>query len=216
MANSFIQGGIQKPGSIWGPSQGNTALDSVRATVGVGCTVKRLGGGLTVNTPKYRSRPQTILDFPWQVTITVSGGSSFATVNKKSDLLLSLKPNDNITVTGLGSPFPFIPGNDLIWIYMVVASQTVTSATIQSYGQGNSGFNPTLNAWDNSGGYVQDDGGTPPDQIAANVMIFESYTDGLGNVVNKQQANTHFVIKNMCIDGQPAQFVQPSPYGRYQ
>lgn len=163
--------------------------------------------------PSFECNPPRL--FPFQVTIRrIDAGTYQAKINYNSDLLLSLKPSDNLPISGLDTWFPLI-ANDVIWIYIVVSNQTAVSAKIQSYGQGDGGFNPTLAAWDDDGGYVQDDGGSPPNQIAANVMLGWSTPDASGAPRFVQVASTHFVVKSMCIDGRPAQFVQPSPYGKY-
>jgi hypothetical protein len=158
---------------------------------------------------------------PWQVTMRPdpdNPGQFQAMVNVNSDLLNSLCPNDWTAVTGLGSWFPLI-ANDVIWIYIIVAGSsgyfTVTSGTIQSYGMGNSGFNPSLYAWDNTGGYVQNDGGSPPNQIAANVMIAYTQPDTNGNPYLFQACSTHLMMRNLNIDGEAAIFPLPSPYRRY-
>lgn len=80
MARSFIQGGISKPGSIWGPDQTPSALDSSRAVSAVGANVTRIGGGVSLFVP--RSRLAAIQQFPLQTVIAITG-------------------TDNITTTGI-------------------------------------------------------------------------------------------------------------------
>jgi hypothetical protein len=73
MARSFIQGGISKPGSIWGPSQENIALDSSRGINAVGGFLKRIGGGLSILIPP-NSTSSGIL-YPFQISIkNIDGG----------------------------------------------------------------------------------------------------------------------------------------------
>lgn len=130
-------------------------------------------------------------------------------------LLKSLKPSDILTIPNLKTWLPFI-ANDVIWIYLTIAAGVVTAATIQSYGNGNAGFNPTLNVWDNTGGYVQDDGTTPPsgpNQIALNILIATGSTDAVP-IVN-QKVNTNLLLVNDCISGKAAIVATPSPYGGY-
>lgn len=157
-------------------------------------------GGSTPFFVTKRANP----DSPGQFQAMVSSG----------DLLKSLQPSDNLTITGLNSWFPLI-ANDVIWIYIVIDSYAAQSATIQSYGLGNNGFDPTTEAWDNEGGFVQDDAGTPPSQIAANCMIAESVPDAKGNPSITQKLFSNLIMTNCFLVFEPAIFPLPSPYGRY-
>lgn len=127
-----------------------------------------------------------------------------AMVNPDSTLMLSNKPNDNLAITGLGTWFNFI-ANDVVALYIIVATYAATSATIQSYGVGNTTFDPTLSAWqpsDNS--YVFDDAGTPPSQIGINILLGYSTPDSLGKPYFVQAQFNHLLLENCTIDGFPA------------
>jgi hypothetical protein len=143
-----------------------------------------------------------------------SNSSLFQAKVSIGDLLLSLQPSNNLTITGLDTWFN-LDANDLIWIYITVLNYAATAATIQSYGQGNSRFTPTLAAWDDTGGFVQDDGGIPPKQIAANCMVAESTANSNGKPVITQKLFNNLLIENCSIDGVAAIFPFPSTYGRY-
>lgn len=147
--------------------------------------------------------------FPFKITwrVNPSNPSLFqAMVEADSTVMLSGQPNNNLAVTGLGTWFDFL-STDVIALYIVVASYVAISATIQSYGQGNTTFDPTLAAWnagDNS--YVFDDGGTPPSQIGINILLGYSTPDANGNPFLVQSQFTHVLLENCSIDGEPAIF----------
>lgn len=130
-------------------------------------------------------------------------------VNPDSTVMKSLKPNDNLTCTGLGVWIPLI-ANDVIAAFMVIANYIPISATIQSYGLGTTTFDPTLAAW-NSGdnSYVYDDGATPPaapKQIGANILIGYSTPDSKGKPFLIQAQRDHILMENSQLDGFPAVF----------
>lgn len=191
-----------------------------KTTGGAGTSVQTSPTGQVINALVGRATP--LGDFPWKVTKRakrdeegrVLPGQFQALVSINSDILLSPKLDDNLEVTGLGSWFDLI-SSDVIWIYVVVSDQSATSATIQSYGQGNSGYNPTAGAWDDSGGFVQNDGGTPPSQIALNQMIAYTTPDLKGNPYLIQSAFNHFEVYSRCVEGLPAQMMKPASSRRY-
>lgn len=162
---------------------------------------------------------------PWAVTVKAdpsNPGSYLAWVNEESDLLNSLAPTDYIAVSGLGetAAFTFDPGNDCIWIELPIEgsgmylSVTGGAGTIKSYGQGDSEFVPSSSAW-GSTDYVQNDGGDPPTQTFAMMMLAYSLYDGDGKPFFVQACSQHLVMRNLNIQGQAAIFPMPSPYRRY-
>lgn len=189
---------------------------------GVGNTLSRVGGGVAVNS--RRQRGGGVKPFPFQVLWRPnpddpSGNTFQAMVNVESDLLQSLRPDDNLTITGLGSWFDFIP-NDVIALYIVVDPSSypyvATSATIQSYGQETTIFDPTKDAWSmDDDSYVFDDGGSPPQQIGINFLIAYSTPDDAGKPFLVQACDTHLVLQMTAIDYVPALFPLPAPYRRY-
>lgn len=133
-----------------------------------------------------------------------TGNTFQAMVNLASDILQSLKPNDNLAVTGLGAWFPLI-ATDVIALWIPVSSYAPVSATIQSYGLGTTTFDPTLAAWssgDNS--YVFDDGMTPPSQIGINILLAYSTPDPTGKPFLIQCQLNHVLLELGFIEGEPA------------
>lgn len=109
-----------------------------------------------------------------------------------------------MTITGLDTWFDLI-ANDVIALYIVVSDYTAVSATIQSYGQGTTTFDPTLAAWDSGdNSYVFDDGGTPSKQIGINILIAYSTPKGDGSPYLVQAQFDHLLLENCDIEGQPA------------
>ena len=131
----------------------------------------------------------------------------------ESDVLKSLKPDDGAAVTGLDTWFDLI-ATDVIWLECTVASYAITESNVNSYGQGDAEFDPTAAAW-TTGGYVTDDGGSPPEQDAARVMLAYAYPGDAGEPVLVQTAFDHFLVKNICVDDFAAIFLMPSPYRKY-
>lgn len=120
MARSFIQGGIARPNSIWGPDQTPSALDSTRGVSGVGATITRIGGGLSLFVPRSRL-PGAAQLFPLQTVLAVTGV-------------------DNITTTGvmvvygtIGAQVPTLNGDDLTSPLVSAPFQTVTDADTLIY-----------------------------------------------------------------------------------
>jgi hypothetical protein len=157
---------------------------------------------------------------PWQVTVRAdpaNPGQFQAMVNVNSDLLNSLAPDDYATVTGLGTWFPLI-ANDVIWLELAIGGLFATSATIKSYGMGNSEFDPAItNPW-STNSFVQNDGGSPPDgpnQTFAIFLVAYATPDSNGNPYLVQACSTHLVMENRNINSLAAVFPGPSPYRRY-
>lgn len=153
----------------------------------------------------------------WRINPNDPSGNTYqAMVNVDSDLLLSLKPTNNMTVTGLGSWFDFIP-NDVITLWIPVTDGVPQSATIQSYGQGTTTFDPDANAWasgDNS--YVINGGSGTAEQTGINVMLAYSIprTDN-GKPYLIQCITTHLRLEWGAIDGLGAYFPFSAPSRRY-
>lgn len=186
------------------------AIKPVRYS-GFGLRVSHFGDQAFVTTARPRIAPSNNIKFPFQITPKpdpANPGQFLAQVNTDSTVMKSLKPDDNLTVTGLGTDFPFI-ANDVIALYIVVSQSptpyAAVSATIQSYGAGTTTFDPTLGPWnpiDNS--FVFDDGGTPPKQIGINILLGYSTPDLLGNPYFVQAQTTHMLLENCDINGKPA------------
>jgi len=158
-------------------------------------------GSSTANTPflvKTRKNSQSGL---WEAYVNFG------------DLLNSLQPDDNTTITGLETWIP-LDANDVLWIEITISNYSIIGATLHSYGLGDSEFDPTAAPWDN-GGFVQDDNGTPPKQISASCIIAQSEPDTNGSPSVTQKLFSNLLLMACCLDGFPAIFPFPSPYGRY-
>lgn len=174
-----------------------------------GFSLAARGGGQQV--PQSPSTPNS---FPFQITYrqtpftppAVWDGTYQMMVNPDSTVMLSGKPNDNLSVTGLGVWRPFI-ANDVIALYIVVSGYAATTATIQSYGLGTTTFDPTLAAWAaGQNSYVFNDLGTPPLQIGINILLGYSTPTMTGAPFFVQAQFDHVLLENSDIDGQPAIF----------
>jgi hypothetical protein len=86
---------------------------------------------------------------------------------------------------------------DYIWLEITISGGLATTVEIKK------GLTIPGEAW-TSGGYVEDDGATPPTQTKARKVIAQ--IDGFV----KQYVWSNLVMQNMCIDGQPALY--PVPY----
>ena len=155
---------------------------------------------------------------PFAITLSPdpsTPGALLATVGEGT-VMLSGKPDNNLSVSGLGSAFSTNPGSsgtaegtvlDIFALYIVVAGYVATSATIQSQFAETSNFDPTLAAWEPSDqSYVFDDGGTPPSQIGINVLLGYTIADATGNPFLIQCQTTHVLLENSFIDSEPAIF----------
>ncbi len=159
--------------------------------------------------------------FPWQVSIRSNPDdpSLFqASVEIESDLLKSLKANDSQNVTGLGTWFDFI-ASDVIWLEISISSYTSSSASIDSYGQGDSAFDPTAEAW-TTGGYVESSDNSNPtaSQIVLRVLLAHSYPDpDTGAPTLVQDAFDHLLLSfyPTGVLARPAVVALPSPYREY-
>jgi hypothetical protein len=141
-----------------------------------------------------------------------------ARVYDKSDVLKSINLTDKLNVTGLttyntdgsvkeSSWFSYI-SNDVIYLTYTIGD---ASATIHSYGQGDSGFNPASTAGDASS-VIAISGGT---QTTWRIMLGYSLSDDDGNPVLTQTWNTHVLISNGCITGKGCVYDFTSPRGAY-
>jgi hypothetical protein len=153
--------------------------------------------------------PPSSNSFPFKIRVRTNPSNPALLqrmVNPDSTVMLSGKPNDNLSVTGLGVWESFI-ANDVIALFIVVASGVAMSATIQSYGAGNTTFDPNLSAWDASDqSFVFDDGGTPPLQIGINILIGYSTPDAHGKPFLVQAQSTHILLEQDVIMGRAALF----------
>jgi hypothetical protein len=174
--------------------------------------VQQTPGGCILTSPIGRGGSSGSANHPWKVSVRPKAGfpGEFeAMVNSSSDLLQSLQPNDNQTVTGLGTWFELI-ADDVIWIEITIDAGEVTGASIDSYGQGDSTFDPTADAY-TSDAFVEDDGEASPSQIKARMLV--AFTDS--NISLTQVAFNHVVMRYFCLLGISTAFPFPSPYGRY-
>lgn len=169
---------------------------------GGGARVSHLGNQVFVQTPRRQSNISA--PFPFQVLTRPKKGSpgSFeAKVELHSDLMKSGQPNDNLTITGLDTWFAFI-ATDVICVSIDVTDLVPSGATIRSYGQGNTTFDPTFPAWDPTmDGYLVSDGGDPAAQAGAFILIASSVPDDHGNPKLTQHQFTHMLLEEKCIAG---------------
>jgi hypothetical protein len=197
----------------------NAIVDYIRkitvipsSTIGV----RQIAGGTELTALVGRGGGSSSFNHPWKVSVRPKAdaeGEFEAMVNSNSYLLQSLQPDDDQTVTDLGTWFDFI-ANDVIWIEITIDAGEITGASIDSYGQGDSTFDPTADAY-TSGAFVEDDGGSPLSQTKARMIIAYSVPDGDGNPTLTQVAFNHVVMRYFCLLGISTGFPMPSPYGRY-
>lgn len=176
-------------------------------------------GGYTITGADQTSDAYKVA-LPFQVTISGNVDDGYmATVNKESDLLLSLEPDDNLEITGLDTPFEFTPDDDLIWLQVTIADGVATAATIQGKTSDGDNFDPTATAYDDSDmAWIVGNDATPPDpveQTMLNVLIAFTSTDDDDNDILVQACSTHLVLDERCINGHPSLIALPSPYRRY-
>jgi hypothetical protein len=195
---------------MWRVLAGHGLLPGENTTVQIG----PLGQAVNVTIPKAAVSGYD----PFQVVMRSAPGNPNefeAAVNPDSDLLKSLLPSDSLSITGLGVWFPFI-GNDLISLYITVANYVGLTATIQSYGRGNTSFDPNTRAWNGDDDcFVFDNGSSPPSQSGINLLIAYSYPSSTGAPVLIQSARDHLILTNCAIDGRPAIYPFPAPNRRY-
>lgn len=175
--------------------------------------IRRRGSGsagfsLASATPQQRLTfiPKVQVPFGISIRVNPSDPSLFqGMVNPQSDILLSPgQGSDWLACSGLGAWFNLI-ANDVVTIFIPISSFVPASATVQSYGQGTTTFDPTLPAWDSSdNGFVFDDGGTPPNQAGMNIMIGYTTPDAHGKPYLIQCQTNHMLIENSNIAGRPA------------
>ena len=123
-----------------------------------------------------------------------------------SSLYDSLQPNDKQAITGLDTWFTAI-GNDAIWLGVVFnSSGVITSATIDSWGTGDS-FDLTAAAWAGSNGYCEDDGGGPAVHQTSRKLIAYSVAGSGGQPILTQSIFHDQVLRSVCIDGRPARYM---------
>lgn len=157
-------------------------------------------------------------DHPFKVTMRnhpTAENRYQALVNVNSSLMKSLKPDDRQIITGLDEWFELIT-TDVIWLGIVFTpgTTTITSASIDSYGLGDS-FDPTAAAWSANNSYCEGDGTAENEHQTSRVMIAYTFPGDDGSPTLHQTCYTHLVLQNMCIDLKAATFPMPSPYGPY-
>lgn len=133
-------------------------------------------------------------------------GEYEAMVVLDSSLYKSLRPNDKVTITGLDTWFDLI-GTDAIWLGIVFnISGTITSASIDSWGQGDD-FEIDEDAWSGNNGYCEDDGEpSDPFHQTSRVLIARSEAGDDGQPVLTQEMFHHQVLRDVNIDGRSAKY----------
>ena len=170
-------------------------------------------------------------------TTSVNGESASVAqvgVFANSNLLLSLKPDDDQSITGLlttasgtatyspptlnsdgSAPSnPSFTGSPVTgWVSISGSNQVVYLEITISNGsvtgaeiKADTSFDTSADAW-STGAYVENDGQTPPSQTKARKLLAKVGEDVDGI---EQYVFTHLVMQNMCINGQPALY--PVPY----
>lgn len=160
----------------------------------------------TLGTPSSSSPPSSI--HPFKVFTRKKSGAVQAGVYYYSSLRKSLKPGDDVTITGLlpeqisgsdNTGWTNVSDGTYIWLEITISNSQVTNAEIKtgsSFGNGNG-------AW-TSDGYVEDDGGTPKKQTKARILIAEIVG---GAAV--QSVTTNLVMQYMCVAGRAALYPVP-------
>jgi hypothetical protein len=143
---------------------------------------------------------------PFKVLTNFSNGR--VGVYYHSDLYKNLRPNNNLTISGLltahppsnGDPGWFTPSyNDLIWLEVNFNnSGQPTSAEINSLSTGGQ-FNINLNAWEGSAAYVVKNADNKQTKCRKLIAKINN-----GNI--KQIMTTHQVLRPTCIDGYRAAY----------
>jgi hypothetical protein len=146
---------------------------------------------------------------PFQVlTRQKEGGGYEAKVVLESSLYKSLRPNDKETITGLDTWFELI-GNDAIWLGIVFDSDgSVTSASIDSWGQSDS-FDLTQSAWSGEDGYCEDDEAEDIEDAkhqTSRKLIAYSVAGDEGEPILTQAMFHDQVLRDCNIDGRPARY----------
>jgi len=127
-----------------------------------------------------------------------------------SGLYKSLRPDDNMTITGLLSEdgttgwFDLDP-TDAIWLKVTFNTSGVpTAANIESWGTSKE-FEIDLYAWvENS--YCEDDGEATPTHKYSRKLIAYSVPDDNGKPKLTQVMSHDQILRNVCIDGRPARY----------
>ena len=169
-------------------------------------------------------------------TTSVNGGSASVAqvgVYANSNLLLSLKPDDDQSITGLLTtasgtatysppsldPDGSAPSNPSFtgspvtgWVSISGSNQVVYLEITISNGsvtgaeiKADASFDTSADAW-STGAYVENDGQTPPSQTKARKLLAKVGEDVDGI---EQYVFTHLVMQNMCINGIPALYPIP-------
>jgi len=166
------------------------------------------------NTSGSPTSPLNFQDFPFQVLWRYNPAdptkNTFqAMVGLNSSLLLSSNLFDNTPITGLNTWFNLL-ANDTIWMRATVSGYVVTpgTPTIHSFGNGDTDYNPTAAPW-TTGGIVENDGASPPNQTLFRKVIAVSTADVNGKPSIKQYVTTDMVIKNIFLTPEPAIYPYP-------
>lgn len=182
---------------------------------GIDIFVSKGPGGRAINLVSRPGSASFAQNYPFKLSVRQpSPGTYEGMISLDSWLLKSLKPNDKIVITGLGVWFPLI-ANDVIWLGVLFDRDgEVTSASIDSYGQGDT-FVVSANAWADNHAYVEDDGEDRPKHQASRMLVAYTQPGDAGQPVISQCCFNHLLLRAICVDNRPAQFPFPSPYRPY-
>lgn len=123
----------------------------------------------------------------------------------QSTLFQSPAGNDNLAITGLDTWTAF-PAATTGWFYLKasVGDYVVTPGTPTILVDGPGGdFVPNSAPW-NAGAFVEDDGGTPPQQKYLRVLIANYDATQPGPPVIMQKLFSDLILQNCCFDGYAA------------
>ena len=147
-----------------------------------------------------------VLEFPFQVIWRKNPANPLlfqAMVNLDSSLLKSQNLFDNVAITGLNTWFD-CTANDTFWLMGAVSSLALSgSPTIHSFGQGHTDYNPAASDW-TTGGTVENDSASPPNQTFFRKVIAVSVADGAGRPSITNKVSTNLKLVNETIAGLPA------------
>lgn len=184
----------------------NKLVASVRSCYvqpGVGYLINRGKDGTTLNIKPGKGGSSAASDHPFKVTVREKEGESgvYEAIVGTGNLMKSLKPNDTQTITGLDAYFDLI-ATDAIWLEVGFTDNAVSSAQINSWGEGDS-FDVTAQAW-TTDSFVEDDSATAApgeiEMVVARILIAHIETPDdvpeLTQVVNTDLVMTSCAIYN--------------------
>lgn len=146
---------------------------------------------------------------PWSgVFSKTAGGQLQITIYAKSYLQRSEAPGDNAIVTGLGAPFNVNAAGDTVYLQCPVTTLEPGNSLVTSQSVTGTFTNQTSTTWA-TGAFVQNDGGTPPNQTFFRIKL-GTVTTGPKGPVYTPSCTSNLVIANTAINGDAAIYPHPA------